>query len=136
MFKIKVPLYVTLPRKKVKDKKIWLNLNIYRNLNKFTENDCKKVFFSTIQNKLPDTKLQKINISCQIYKCATKKGIQKRLDKSNVYSVLAKYFFDSLVENGNLEDDNDGVIHTETILPTKYLEYGSEEYAEFTIQKI
>ena len=63
----------------------------------------------------------------------SKKGLKKRLDKSNVYAILSKYFFDSLVENGNLSDDNDEVIQTEIILPTKYLEYGSEEYAKFII---
>jgi len=130
---IKVPLFVTLPRKTKPSKKVWLNLNVYRNLNKFTENDCKKAFYLAIKDRLPTEKLGQIRVDCQIFKCMSKKGLKKRLDKSNVYAILSKYFFDSLVENGNLSDDNDEVIRTEAILPTKYLEYGSEEYAEFII---
>jgi len=130
---IKTPLFVELPRKTKKPKKVWLNMNTYRNLHRFTESECKKEFFNIIQDKLPKTKFETIEVAFQIYKCATKAGEIKKLDKSNVYAVLSKYFFDSLVENGNLSDDNDQIIKTETILPTKYLLYGSTEYAEFTI---
>jgi hypothetical protein len=133
--KIKVPLFVMLPKKTKKDKKVWLNLNVYRNLHYITENECKKQFYLDIKNSLPQEKITKFDVSCQIFKSLSKKGVKKKLDKSNVYSVLSKYFFDSLVENGNLNDDNDQIIQSETILPTKYLEYGSGEYAEFIIYK-
>ena len=134
--KIKVPLFVILPRKTKSDKKVSLNLNKYRNLHYIVENQCKKEFYLKIKKKLPKVKINKFDITFQIFKCLTKSGKIKRLDKSNVYSIISKYFFDSLVENGNIKDDDDGVIQTEMILPTQYLKYGSEEYAEFTIINI
>lgn len=131
--KVKVPLFVLLPRKTKAPKKVWLNMNTYRNLHRFTENECKKQFYNLVKDSLPKINASKIDISFQIFKCLTKGGEIKKLDKSNVYAVLSKYFFDSLVEKGILADDNDKIIQTETILPTQYLKYGSEEYAEFTI---
>lgn len=133
--KIKVPLFVTLPRKTKKDKKVMLNMNVYRNLHYIIENQCKEAFFKQIQPLLPKDRLKSLEVSCQLYKCKTKGREIKKLDKSNVYAVLSKYFFDSLVLNGNIPDDNDQVIKTEIILPTKYLEYGKEEYAVFNLTK-
>jgi len=131
---IKVPLFVELSRKTKKAKKVWLNMNVYRNLHYIIENQCKDEFFKIIQPYLPNEKIQNLElVSFQIYKCRSKKGEIKKLDKSNVYAVLSKYFFDSLVLNGNLDDDNDTIIREERILQTKYLEFGGEEYAEFTL---
>lgn len=133
--KIKVPLFVTLPRKTKKDKKVWLNINIYRNLHYIIENQCKESFFKQIQPLLPKDRLNTLEVSFQLYKCKRKDGGIKKLDKSNVYAVLSKYFFDSLVLNGNIPDDNDQIIKTEVILPTEYLEYGKKEYAVFNLTK-
>lgn len=129
---IKVPLFVNLKRK-AKDKKIWLNMNVYRNLHYIVENQAKNEFYKQIKASLPDTKFKSLNSTFQIFKCKSKQGVIKKLDKSNVYAVLSKYFFDSLTLNGNILDDNDTVIKTETILPTKYLDYGEVEYAVFEI---
>lgn len=110
-----------------------LNMNVYRNLHYIIENQCKDAFFRQIQSFLPKFKLTSFDINFQIFKCKTKAGKIKKLDKSNVYAVLSKYFFDSLVLNENIDDDNDTIIKTEVILPTSYLEFGSEEYAIFTL---
>jgi len=133
IIKIKIPLFVILPKKTKKDKKIMLNMNVYRNLHYIIENKCKDTFFRQIQPLLPKIKLTSFDVNFQAFKCKTKAGKIKKLDKSNVYAVLSKYFFDSLVLNKNIDDDNDCIIKTEVILPTHYLEFGSEEYAEFTL---
>lgn len=108
-------------------------MNVYRNLHYIVENQAKNEFFEQIKVSLPSTKFKSLSCSFQIFKCKSKKGEIKKLDKSNVYAVLSKYFFDSLVANGNIADDNDTVIKTEVILPTQYLDYGLEEYAIFEI---
>lgn len=41
-------------------------------------------------------------------------------DKSNFYSVIAKFLFDGITQAGKWEDDNDKVIRNETILETLY----------------
>ena len=54
--KIIVPLYITLPRKTKKDKKISLNLNWYRNVNFHTNNEVKKKFKEIVKPQLVGTK--------------------------------------------------------------------------------
>ncbi len=44
MIKLNCPLYITLPRVKGKDKKISVNLNTYRNLYHYTNNEVKKKY--------------------------------------------------------------------------------------------
>lgn len=48
------------------------------------------------------------------------KNSKRRTDKSNFFSVLSKFLYDALVEEGKLSDDNDDFILTETLLPTEY----------------
>ena len=44
--KIESPLFVMLPRKTTKDKRISLNMNTYRNLHHRTNNDAKRCIIS------------------------------------------------------------------------------------------
>ena len=37
----------------------------------------------------------------------------RKRDKGNIYSIIQKFFLDSLVENGVLIDDNDSIIWDE-----------------------
>ena len=113
--KIISPLFVTLPRKTVKDKRIALNMNTYRNLHHRISNDAKKAYSEALREQLEGLSIQTpVEITYKVYK-----GSKRRLDKMNVVSVVSKFLLDSITEYGCWEDDNDDYVKTETILPTE-----------------
>ena len=99
---IDLPLWVILPRKTKKDKKMALNLNIYRNLNFMVNNQMKHIFKEQVAPRLVGLKIDTpIEITYTVFYPT------KRLaDISNVCCVVDKFFCDTLVETGVLEDDN------------------------------
>lgn len=101
-FRIDLPLFVMLPRKTKKDKRIALNLNVYRNLHHMVLNQSKIAFKIAIVDKLailPD--MDKVELEYVLYPKT------KRLcDVANICSIVDKYFCDALVEVGKLPDDN------------------------------
>jgi hypothetical protein len=93
-----------LPRKTKEDKKVMLNLNVYRNLNHFVLNDIKTLF----QPKYFDTEhkcYQSAIISYGVFKIGARK-----FDTMNIVSVVDKFFCDWLVKNEWLPDDNCDII--------------------------
>ena len=112
--KIISPLFITLPRKTVKDKRIALNMNTYRNLHHRISNDAKKAYSEALREQLKDLSIQTpVEVTYKVYKAS-----KRRLDKMNVISVVSKFLLDSITEYGCWEDDNDDYVKTETILPT------------------
>ena len=108
-------LFVTLPRKTVKDKRIALNMNTYRNLHHRISNDAKKAYSEALREQLEDLSIQTpVEVTYKVYKAS-----KRRLDKMNVISVVSKFLLDSITEYGCWEDDNDDYVKTETILPTE-----------------
>ena len=113
--KIISPLFVTLPRKTVKDKRIALNMNTYRNLHHRISNDAKKAYSEALREQLEGLSIQTpVEVTYKVYK-----GSKRRLDKMNVVSVVSKFLLDSITEYGCWEDDNDDYVKKETILPTE-----------------
>ena len=113
--KITSPLFVTLPRKTVKDKRIALNMNTYRNLHHRISNDAKKAYSEALREQLKDLSIQTpVEVTYKVYKAS-----KRRLDKMNVISVVSKFLLDSITDYGCWEDDNDDYVKTETILPTE-----------------
>lgn len=113
--KIISPLFITLPRKTVKDKRIALNMNTYRNLHHRISNDAKKAYSEALREQLEGLSIQTpVEVTYKVYK-----GSKRRLDKMNVVSVVSKFLLDSITEYGCWEDDNDDYVKTETILPTE-----------------
>jgi len=113
--KIISPLFVTLPRKTVKDKRIALNMNTYRNLHHRISNDAKKAYSEALREQLRNLSIQTpVEVTYKVYK-----GSKRRLDKMNVISVVSKFLLDSITDYGCWEDDNDDYVKTETILPTE-----------------
>ena len=113
--KIISPLFVTLPRKTVKDKRIALNMNTYRNLHHRISNDAKKAYSEAIREQLEGLSIQTpVEVTYKVFKAS-----KRRLDKMNVISVVSKFLLDSITEYGCWEDDNDDYVKTETILPTE-----------------
>jgi len=113
--KIISPLFVTLPRKTVKDKRIALNMNTYRNLHHRISNDTKKAYSEALREQLEGLSIQTpVEVTYKVYK-----GSKRRLDKMNVISVVSKFLLDSITEYGCWEDDNDDYVKKETIMPTE-----------------
>jgi Holliday junction resolvase RusA-like endonuclease len=114
--KITSPLYIDLPRKTMKDKRINLNMNTYRNLHHISNSKAKKLYFSLMRSQLKGLKITTpVEITYKVYK-----PTKRIMDKMNVISVVSKYLLDSITEYNCWEDDNDNFVKTETILPTEY----------------
>jgi Holliday junction resolvase RusA-like endonuclease len=113
--KIISPLFVTLPRKTVKDKRVALNMNTYRNLHHRISNDAKKAYSEALREQLEGLSIQTpVEVTYKVYK-----GSKRRLDKMNVISVVSKFLLDSITEYGCWEDDSDDYVKKETIMPTE-----------------
>ena len=96
---ISVPLVVSTS----KNKKFILNLNNYRNAHHFILNTAKVKFKEMILEKiycLPEFK-NKIKITYTLFP-----GSHRKLDLSNVFSIVDKFFCDALTEAKKLPDDN------------------------------
>jgi len=114
--KIISPLYIDLPRVRSKDKRVYLNLNTYRNLHYLVNNQVKKAYLEAIREQVTGKVIvTPVEITYRVLK-----GSKRRLDKMNVISVVSKYLLDALTEMGCWTDDNDDFVKTETILPTEY----------------
>lgn len=104
--KIISPLFIDLPRKTKKDKRIYLNLNVYRNLFYIINNQAKEKYNEEMRNQLENIKLQTpITINFVLYKKS-----KRRTDRSNILSIVEKFFCDSLVHFNCIPDDNDDFI--------------------------
>lgn len=115
MIKLTCPLYITLPRVKSKDKKIFINLNTYRNLYHYTNNEVKKKYLEIVKIQLEGVIIDTpVEVTYKVYKAS-----RRKLDKMNVISITSKYLMDAITQLECWEDDNDDFIKTETIMPTE-----------------
>lgn len=104
--KIKLPLFVVLPRKTKADRKMIINLNNYRNWHYITSNDTKTKYKEALESQLKGLKFESpICLEFILYK-----GSNRKSDRSNVLSIQEKFFCDALVDFGCIEDDNDDII--------------------------
>lgn len=97
-YKFILPTSVILPRKTKDDKKIQLNMNVYRNLNHFTNNQIKQEFRPI---KIEIFRAEKIRISYFV-----EKRTKRIFDTRNITDVVDKYFLDWLVKMKMIPDDN------------------------------
>lgn len=114
IFIVTAPTHIILPRVRVKDKKISLSLNWYRNAHHHVANQTKKIFCELISsqiNSLPV--MDKIALGF-IYFSPNK----QMSDLDNWCSVSNKFFQDCLVNAGKIKDDD-----YKTIRPIIY-DYG------------
>jgi hypothetical protein len=95
------PLKIIIPRKTKKDKSFILNLNVYRNTNRFTLNDVKIDYKKLMQKQIETLpKLCKVAVRFILYP-----RTHRKTDTPNVCSIHDKFFMDALVEFGKLTDD-------------------------------
>jgi hypothetical protein len=95
------PLVVYLPRKTMKDKSWILNLNVYRNTNRFTLNDVKVLYKGLMQEqlaKLPE--MEKVAVRFILFPRTC-----HETDTPNVCCIHDKFFMDALVSAKKLPDD-------------------------------
>ena len=92
-----LPISVTVPMKKVPDKKYMLNMNNYRNWHHQVQSSTKRLF-EPISGQ--GFSANKIRISYQV-----EKTTKRRFDTMNIISIVDKFFLDWLVNNGRLSDD-------------------------------
>ncbi len=112
---LKCPLYVDLPRKTKKDKRVYINMNSYRNLHFLVNNQVKKMYLEAVREQLEGVIIQTpVEVTYKVYKKTA-----RRLDKMNVVAITSKYLLDAVTELGCWEDDNDDHVKTEIILPTE-----------------
>jgi len=114
---LKLPLYVVLPRKKG-DRKWILNQNNYRNTHYLVLNNVKKIFAEKVKQAWHEEiytecllPLPQVNIKPPfIFVYTLYPDSNRRMDVSNVCSVVDKFTCDALVELGIISDDNHKVI--------------------------
>ena len=122
VIELSLPTKVSLPRKTKADKVIRLNLNSYRNLHCQVNNQAKKAF-----QKAVEPLLQGISINTPIHlKYLLYVPTKRKIDSSNVYCIVEKYFMDSLVNLGYIPDDDDTYIRTRVYYPSIYEKGRSE----------
>ncbi len=113
--KIISPLFVELPRKTKANKKVYLNMNTYRNLHHRISNDAKILYKEHLREQLQGlTITTPVEVTYKVFKKTNRK-----LDKMNVISVVSKFLLDSITDYKCWIDDNDDYVKTETILPTE-----------------
>lgn len=98
MWTVNLPLAVPISAKKW----FFLNLNVYRNTNRFDLDKAKKAFTARVAPLLDNVpQLERILIAYSLF-TPTKRSV----DTANVCSIVDKFFSDTLVHTGKLEDDN------------------------------
>ena len=113
--KITCPLYIDIPRKTKKDRRVYINMNTYRNLHYVVSSQVKKMYLEEVREQLEGIKIETpVNITYKVFKQS-----KRRLDKMNVIAITSKFLLDAITELGCWEDDNDDYVKVETILPTE-----------------
>jgi len=100
-FKVRMPIYVSIGIKK--KRKIYLNLNLFRNEHHHINNNVKKEYARIAHSLLPTLKrpMKQIELEYTLY-------LPNKLkrDISNVLSICDKSFCDAIVQHNLIEDDN------------------------------
>lgn len=113
--KVVCPLYVDLPRKTKKAKRVYINLNTYRNLHYVVSNQVKKAYLEIVREQLEGVTIDTpVVVTYKVFKQSARK-----LDKMNVVAITSKFLLDAVTELGCWEDDNDDHVKTEIIWSTE-----------------
>lgn len=108
MIKITAPIKIVLLRKTKKNKTVHINLNNYRNQNRFLEGTVKKKYCELMKDQLFGLVFSKpINVQYVVYY-----GRGGKHDRSNVLSIVEKYFLDALTHYNCIPDDNDDYVYS------------------------
>ena len=101
--KVVSPIYIFFPRVRSKDKKMALNINIYRNAHYLVNNLAKDIYRQAMEDQLAGLCFDStIDLEFTLYKPS-----KRKIDRSNILCIVEKYFCDALVHYGCIGDDND-----------------------------
>lgn len=104
--KISIPLFVTLPRKTMPDRKYIINKNNERNWHFIVSNQIKQKYKENLERQLLYLKFnKKISLIFTYFKASNRSS-----DRSNVLCIHEKFFCDALTHYGCIPDDNDEFI--------------------------
>lgn len=98
-FEVSSPLFIEIGVKKIR--RVYLNLNTYRNLHYQTNNQVKRAYAALIGRQIPKVSFDNIKITYTLYV-----GTLREVDISNVCSIVDKFFCDAMVTRGVIVDDN------------------------------
>jgi hypothetical protein len=111
LYKVNSPIAVYLPRKTKKDRRIALNLNIWRNLHYIVSNQAKQAYRDLMKEHLDGLVFSEpIALTFVLFK-----QNKRQIDRSNVLCIVEKCFCDALTYYKCIPDDND-----EFIISTSY----------------
>lgn len=132
--KINLPLFIDIPRKTMKPRRMYINLNNYRNWNYIVNNQVKKIYKEKVYDAIPDEYrnfkyITKVRMTFRLFP-----GSKRKIDRSNVLSITEKFFCDALVEIGMLRDDNDNYIES-TFYDSGYMDKNNPR-VEVTIHEL
>ena len=111
--KVVLPLYVDLPRVRTKPKRVWLNLNTYRNAPYQLLNDMKVNYKQGITTSLLAlhgnmlSQDQPIELTYTVFP-----KTRRKFDLSNVLSIVQKFTDDALVDLGLIKDDDYTIVRS------------------------
>ena len=88
----------------VGNKKIKLNLNVYRNLHYKVNNKAKNIFTQRLILDYPELSLIHSEFVCLNYSIIP--NDRQRFDIMNIVSIVDKFFLDALVNIGCIPDDD------------------------------
>lgn len=102
---LNTPLYIDLPRKRSKAKRIYLSLNVYRNLHHTSSNAAKHAYKRIVWDQLDAMDTYPIPTPCKV--TVTLYAPDKRdRDLGNFGAIAQKFVDDAVVEYGLLPDDS------------------------------
>ena len=105
-YSLNIDLPIRVPLQTKKSKYFYLNLNIYRNAHFYTLDQAKKIFENMVWSQLDSLpKFKNIELTYILYP-----GSNQKLDVANICCIVDKFFCDTLVHKGVIEDDNYNVI--------------------------
>ena len=107
---IKLPLEVFIPRKTREDKKIIMNLNIYRNTHYMTLNAAKVEMKEHVRLAIGNAGDADISPP-YLFTYTVFPATGRKFDLGNVCSIIQKFTDDALIDIGVIKDDNYKVVN-------------------------
>ncbi len=97
---ISMPLYVVMGKKK--PKRVYFNLNNYRNWHFQVSNNLKARYKAILAPKIEGMTFGRMSLTFTLHRAD-----KRRVDRSNILSIHDKFFCDGLTECGCIKDDCD-----------------------------
>lgn len=137
----RMPNYISFERKTKADKKVYINLNIYRNLH-YRESNLLKIRYKELAWKELESDEDVFqSLIGTLYRLRLTFTLvhddKRKRDRSNALCIHEKFFCDALVECGILMDDTDDYIESTHYYsrPLKDSE-GTETFIEIRLEVI